>query len=203
MMTTRKHGFALATAAMVLSGTLAGSPASLAATLEGHLFEDVLRLAEQDVQLNGLGVRKVLFIKGYIAGIYLAQKANSYGRIASMPGPKRLQIKMLRSATATDFIDAMVDGIQRNTDPTEMDAIGMQIEQIKRAMLLSNTVANGDVIQFDYLPGEGTVLRINGAVRSQPLVGVDFYNAILKIFIGPHPVDKGLKQGLLGGANAL
>jgi hypothetical protein len=176
---------------------------TLAASLEGHLFDDVLRMAEQDIRLNGLGIRKVLFIKGYIAGIYLPQKANSYSRIANMPGPKRLQIKMLRSATATDFIDAMVAGIRQNSDAGELDAIAAQVEQLKRAMLLSHAVAAGDLIQFDYLPGEGTVLRINGVTRSPALAGADFYNAILKIFIGPYPVDNGLKQGLLGESNAL
>jgi len=104
--------------------------------------------------------------------------------------------------TATDFIDAMVGGIRENSDAQEVEAIAPQVEQLKRAMLLTHAVAAGDTIQFDYLPSEGTVLRINGVARSPAIAGTGFYNAILKIFIGPHPVDNGLKQGLLGDPSA-
>lgn len=189
--------------AMPLIALVATGTDTQAATLEGHSFDDVLRVAEQDIRLNGLGVRKVLFIRGYIAGIYLPQKATSYSRIASMPGPKRLYIKMLRAATASDFIDAMLGGIQQNSDAQELASIAPQIEQLKRAMQMSQAVAAGDTIQFDYLPSEGTLLSINGVVRSAAITGTTFYNAILKIFIGSHPVDNDLKQGLLGELKAL
>ena len=43
-------------------------------------------------------------------------------------------------------------------------------------------------------------LSVNGQPRGEPFAGEAFYGAILKIFIGPDPVDEKLKAGLLGQA---
>ncbi|MDO8252877.1 MAG: chalcone isomerase family protein, partial [Rhodoferax sp.] len=82
------------------------APWAGAATLEGLRFEDSTRLANSELRLNGLGVRAVFIIKGYVAGLYLNEKAATLQEVAAMPGPKRLQLRMLRSAGPDDFNSA-------------------------------------------------------------------------------------------------
>ena len=50
---------------------IAGAGTAGAATLEGQRFDDAVRLADQPLRLNGVGVRAVMFVKGYVAGLYL------------------------------------------------------------------------------------------------------------------------------------
>jgi hypothetical protein len=60
----------------------------------------------------------------------------------------------------------------------------------------SSAVAR-DQFRFDYQPGAGT--RVS---KNQQLLGVipgeDFANALLEIWLGNHPADKGLKKAMLG-----
>jgi len=57
-----------------------------AATLAGVHFDDTLSLDGQELELNGLGVRGVLFINGYVAGLYVTQKIHVLKDITALPG---------------------------------------------------------------------------------------------------------------------
>ena len=54
------------------------------------------------------------------------------------------------------------------------------------------------VIYLDYIPGRGTRVTINGESKGL-IAGRDFNNALLDIWLGEEPADKGLKKAMLGG----
>jgi hypothetical protein len=169
-----------------------------AASLAGQTFEDSVRVAQSNLQLNGLGLRGVLFIRGYVAGLYLPKRATSFEEIAAMPGPKRVQMRMMLNVGPQEFIKAMTGGIRENSSPEEFAALKDRVDRMEAAIQAFGSTASGDTINFDYLPDTGTTLTVNGVSKSAPIAGADFYNAVLKIFIGEHPVDGRLKNGLLG-----
>ena len=51
---------------------------------------------------------------------------------------------------------------------------------------------------IDFLPEGATRLTVNNEVRGSDVAGEDFFNALLKIWIGNKPVQDDLKQALLG-----
>lgn len=56
----------------------------------------------------------------------------------------------------------------------------------------------GDRGTLTYLPGRGTELTLNG--RPLALIeGADFARAYFDIWLGPDPIDAGLRDALLGG----
>ncbi len=183
--------------ATLLSITVVAPSWGVAATLEGQQFADTIAVSNWELKLNGLGVRVVMIFKGYVAGLYLSQKASTFFDVAALPGPKRLELRMMRGAGPDDFIDALVDGIRQNSSPSELRQLEERVEQLKVAIKSIGKAARGDVIQFDYAPDVGTVLVVNGASKGAAIKGKDFFDAVLKIFVGENPVDTGLKSGLL------
>lgn len=175
-----------------LAGTLS------AANLGGQSFDDSVRLANQTLQLNGLGERAVLFIKGYAAGLYIQEKRSSHHEVAMLPGPKRLQLRMLRQAGPDDFNQALVSGIRNNVSADEFTRLSARVGQLEHTITNIGATKSGDVINFDYIPELGTAISVNGNTKGVPISGADFYNTVLSIFIGEHPVDERLKRGLLG-----
>lgn len=174
------------------------APWAGAATLEGQRFEDSTRLANSELRLNGLGLRAVFIIKGYVAGLYLNEKAATPHEVAAMAGPKRLQLRMLRSAGPDDFNNALVAGIRKNAGEAELARLNERIGQLERTINAIGATVTGDVINLDYVPERGTTLAVNGAIKGAAITGPDFYNAVLGIFVGDNPVDTRLKKGLLG-----
>jgi hypothetical protein len=57
---------------------------------------------------------------------------------------------------------------------------------------------SGDTVTIDWVPGTGTVIRIKSAPAGEPFADPAFFTALLRIWLGPHPVDGGLKDALLG-----
>lgn len=183
-----------------LASLLAASIGAQAAVIEGQQFDDRIRLADTELVLNGVGLRAVAWFKGYAAGLYLGQTVRTAEAALAAPGPKRVRMKMMVEVESKEFAKAFEKGMKRNLTAAERDALADRIERFDRTVLALGVLKKGDVVDLDWLPARGLVLGVNGRPRGEPFAGEAFYAAILKIFIGPDPVDKKLKAGLLGQA---
>ena len=169
-----------------------------AATLEGQRFEPVVRVAQQELQLNGLGVRAVFVFKAYVAALYLGRKTTQAQDALRQPGPKRIQMRMLMEIGAPDIKKALVDGMQKNVSANQWAAMQERVAQFTRTIESIGVAKPGDTITLDYVPERGLLLSVNEVVKGGAIRGPEFYQALLEIFIGDDPVDGRLKNGLLG-----
>ena len=172
-----------------------------AASFEGVHFDDSAKLSDTDLRLNGLGMRAVLWLKGYVAGLYLIEKASTAQSVYQLSGPKRIQMKMLVQATSADFRKALINGIHANVPQSDWPKLQSRIEQFELAINEVGTVKKGDTITLDFIPSRGLVVSLNNQAKGQAIAGADFFNAVLAIFLGNAPVDARLKSGLLGLSN--
>ena len=171
-----------------------------AARIADQSFDDQLRLADTDLVLNGVGLRSVAWLKGFAAGLYLPEKANAPGKVLALTGAKRLQMKMILDVETREFTKAFAVSLQRNNTEAERASVKDRVELFNRNLEAIGKVRKGDVLNLDFVPGQGLILSVNGVPRGRPVAGEDFYASLLKVFIGEQPVDKKLKAGLLGAA---
>ncbi len=196
------------TATLVLLASLAGLALSTAQATEsatridGVNFEPRLQLAGQTLQLNGIGLRSVAWLKGYAAGLYLGHRALSADRVLAMPGAKRLSMRMLLDVPVAEFVKAFHKGIERNTLAVQQPPLLERMALFDQLIQPLGTLRKGDSVDLDFVPERGLVVSHNARVIGAPIAGDDFYAALLGIFIGPKPVDDKLKAGLLGGATS-
>jgi hypothetical protein len=59
-------------------------------------------------------------------------------------------------------------------------------------------LANGESFTIDWVPGTGAIVRVAGVQQGEPFKEQEFFNALLRIWIGPVPADWKLKDSLLG-----
>jgi len=173
------------------------TPAS-AASFEGVHFDDTVNVSNTTLQLNGLGMRAVLWLKGYVAGLYLSEKASTAQAVYQASGPKRIQMKMLVQVSAADFRKALINGIHANVPQSDWPKLQSRLEQFELAIDEVGTVKKGDTITLDFVPDRGLTVRLNEQNKGSAITGNDFFNAVLAIFVGNSPVDARLKSGLLG-----
>lgn len=184
-----------------LLGAMLGSMLSpaWALKLEGHNFDDRIRLAGSELRLNGAGLRAVAWAKGYVAALYLTHKATTAAQVAAASGPKRLRLRMLADATTDHFSRSFNNGVRRNSSATQLAALADRVAQLSRTIDQLGKVKKGDTIDLDFIPASGLVLTANAVVKGTPIPGEDLYAALLRIFIGDKPIDPEMKAGLLGG----
>ena len=175
------------------------TPLAAQVTVEGQTFDARARVGGQDLQLNGVGLRAVAWLKGYAAGLYLPKKATTAADVLMMQGPKRLQLRMLQEVSTQEFIKAFDKGIKRNTPVDALPGMVDRMAKFDAQLTAMGKVRKGDVVDLDFVPGKGLTMTWNGKLQGEPIPGGDLYTALLKIFVGDKPTDPELKTGLLGG----
>lgn len=170
-----------------------------AAEVAGVKFADAIEgPAGTKLMLNGAGLRKRVFFKVYAMGLYVAERKRRADAVLALAGPKRITIHMLRDVDADTFSEALVDGLRANHSEAQMQALAPQVAQLVAIMAEIKEAKEGMAIALDEVPGKSVVVRINGAPAGKPIAGKGFYRSLLRIWLGPSPVQDDLKAALLG-----
>ncbi len=186
-----------------MSMTLPMTRLAHAATVEreGMRYEDTIRVGNTKLVLNGIGVRAVAWLKGYVAGLYLPQKEGEAEQVYTLQGPKRIAVKMLLDIDSGLLAKTFSDGIRKNYRDDELEALRPRMDAFDAQVRAIGGVKKGDAIDLDYQPASGTRILVNGKPRGEAIAGDDFYVALLKMFIGERAIDKNLRSALLGKAS--
>lgn len=174
------------------------SSAHASVDIAGVKFEEQSQLENQTLTLNGAGLRTRFFFKVYAVALYLSTPAHDTPAVLSARGPRRIDIVTLRDLTAKQFTDALADGLKKNLNAAELAAVQSRFDRFIATLLAIENAKEGTRITIDFVPATGTELHIDGAPTGAPIDGLDFYNALLRVWIGDKPAQDDLKQALLG-----
>lgn len=181
--------------AFAATGAWASAPA---VEIEGVEFQPTVQVGGQTLQLNGAGVRTRAFFDVYAAGLYVPQKSSSPAALLAQTGPRRVAMTMLRDVDAETFSEAVTNGLKANNSAPQLAAVAAQIEMLQANLKAIGEAREGDVIHFEFTPEAGTRILVNGQQKGSAIAGGDFFTAVLRAWLGEHPADPALKQGLLG-----
>lgn len=171
-----------------------------ATEVAGVKFEERLKLDQQELALNGAGLRSKVFFKVYAVGLYLPAKAGEVEGVLAAKGAKRLAIVPLMELTAQQFVDALSGGIAKNHSEAESAELKDRIQTFEANLLGLGKAAKGTPITLDWIPEQGTRLTVAGQPQGKVIPGEDFYKALLRIWLGNKPAQGDLKDALLGKA---
>ncbi len=174
--------------------------AAAAAEVEGVRIEDKITLpGGPSLVLNGAGVRtKLAFIKLYVGALYLPAQKSSAEEVIKDASAKRVMMHVLADdLTAKDLSASLNSALAANHIPAELALIEGRIRELNRMMSTVGALKKGAVVLLDYTPAGGTRISINGEEKII-IKGDDFFQAMLRIWIGTKPVDGRLRDAMLG-----
>lgn len=184
---------------LIIAAALASAlPAWAAIELKGAKFNDTYQVGAQALQLNGAGIRVKIIVDVYAAGLYVVKKDHTAAGLLGQPGPKSLQIVLLRDLTGEDFAEAMIKGFTKNNSAAEVAKFQAKLDEIRSLMVSFGAVKKGTAIHIDNAPGAGISVLVDGVKKGGDVGNEEFYGALLKIWLGNAPVDADLKDALLG-----
>jgi hypothetical protein len=184
--------------AMCVAPMLGAQPPSVR-EVEGFRFDTTLRLHGEDLVLNGVGVRKRFFLPIYVAGLYVPRRSEDAEVLLAQRGPRRMSMRFVREVEADLFMNSLMDGMRRNYGASQLDTWRAQIEALNTVIRTMVMARRGDQVSWDYSPSDGARVMQNSMPRVPAVRGEDFYNAVLRVWLGAQPADQDLKRGLLGG----
>jgi len=169
---------------------------AMGAEVAGVKLED--QIQPGNLVLNGAGLRQRFVFKVYAIGLYLPKKTGSAEEAIGAAGPKRVAIHMLRDVSAADFSEALADGIRANHAEADAKALEPRVQQLGAIVAELKEAKKGMAIALDFT-GKDTQVLVDGKPTGQPIAGEDFFRGLLRIWLGPRPVQEDLKKALLGG----
>ena len=178
-------------AALSLSFVLT-TPA-LAKMVDGVEFPDSVDVAGAKLVRNGIGARTVVFMRFYLAALYVEKAATTASGVLDPDRPREMRVAMVKEVSKERFHEAAKSGFEHNT-PAPSASLKERMDQF---LALVPGLKPGDTLTFTYAPGVGTTIKGN-RVRTTTIAGKDFADALFRVWLGARPVDDGLKEGLLG-----
>jgi len=92
------------------------------------------------------------------------------------------------------MVNGWNEGFENNLSEADFKQLKPRIDQFNN---LFETLHENDVVTMDFIPAKGTVVSIRG-VEKGVIPGADFYQALLKVWLGDEPPGESFKQQLLG-----
>jgi hypothetical protein len=184
--------------ALVLGSVLLATTAFAQVTVSGVKFDESSDVRGSKVQLNGAGVRYKAIFKVYAAGLYLQKKADTPDQVMALPGAKRMTITTLREIDSSELGKLFSRGIEDNMDKAAFSRLIPGVVRMGQIFSEHKKLNAGDNFNIDWVPGVGTVISVRGVQQGEPFKEPEFFNALLRIWLGPNPADWKLKDALLG-----
>ena len=183
----------LAFAALLLAANAFGQ-----VTVSGVKFDEATEVRGAKVQLNGAGVRYKAIFKVYAAGLYLPKKADTPEQALAMPGAKRITITTLRDIDTSELGKLFTRGVEDNMEKAAFSKIIPGVIRMSQIFSEHKKLNTGENFMIDWVPGTGTIITVKGVQQGEPFKEPEFFNALLRIWLGPNPADWKLKDALLG-----
>jgi len=181
--------------ALILLATVA-LPTSAAELAGIHIDDEITATNAEKLILNGMGLREKLWIDVYVGSLYLGKKANTVAEVLSQPGALSIRMDFVyKEVTSKKLIKAWKDGFEKNQSAETLKALQSRIEQFYS--FFEKNAIKGDTYIIDYTPEQGSLISKNDGPLGT-IEGEDFKNALVEIWLGNYPADKGLKKGMLG-----
>ena len=167
------------------------SPHVKAAEISGVWFNDYYLDQGHYMQLQGTGVKSLLFFKAFAAGFYMGE-----GHQSDLLGnfPKRIEVQYFVRIPGKDLNNFTVQKIKDNISQHDLDSLKDQIGEMEKYFV---NLEPGDRFSLTYIPNIGTKFEHNGQLIGI-IKGNEFARAIFSVWIGKKPFDHQLKKQVLG-----
>ena len=162
-------------------------PASVAAaSLEGQQFDETAVLAERTLRLNGLGLRGVAWVKAFVAGLYLPAPTRDAAQVLTMPGPKRLRLKIMLEAPSHELTKSLTSRIARHEPDNVKAQLGARLDTLASHIDSIGNLRVGDTIDLATATYKNTIGAANLATvwtdpEFDPAVRAFYYLRVLEI----------------------
>lgn len=166
-----------------------------AGTLAGVTLPDKADADGKSLVLNGMGLRKKLFIKVYVGGLYLSQKEKSASKVLGADVPRRMVLSFIYDVSKDQMCEAWDEGLEANV-PNAPAEVKKNFTTLCSWM---DGVGEGQKLIMTYVPGQGTHVEVGGKAKGT-LPGKPTADAILSTWIGQKPgPGEDFKKAVLGG----
>jgi hypothetical protein len=197
---------------MILAVLLISTMALPAAALEigGVFLPETLKAGNEQLILNGAGLRKKFGFKVYAAGLYLMEKTSDAKAVLDADKLMSLKMQWRRGVSPQKINDVFFESFAEAIGAPEADEYGPKNNYgplTKEIVLFMSWVSREETTPdhtwtYIYTPGKGTDIYLSNGKEEKlmgTIKGLEFKKALFSIWIKEDPpVGVKLKKNLMG-----
>lgn len=154
-------------------------------------------LANAEPRLNGLAVNSEFGKERFIAALYTDNRSTNVEDLFDNNVHRRMQVKVTADSISARAINSMwIEGMAINNPSAALEAEADNLAALNN--MVRRRLREGDVLTFDAEPGNGMTVSLNG-VELGHLRSNEFFNMLLRTWIGNIPLSTEFKSGLMAG----
>ncbi len=172
-----------------------GSSANSPKELHGIRFAGDYVYEGEELVLQGVALKRHFFIKAFVAGLYLGEPVITDDFFENVP--IRIEVSYFVNIPGKKLSKYTRGLMRKNVTKEEYQSINKEINMMNQYFV---DLKPGDRYALTYIPEIGTQFEYNGDFVGV-IPGKDFANGLFSTWIGVHPMDKKVKQQILGLAS--
>lgn len=162
----------------------------------GVKLQPKLKSGDIELVFNGAGTITKFFFKVYVIALYLEKKNSDAGYLLKNDVPFIIYMHFKRDGISGEkIIEAWNEGFEKSTNK-KTGPIKKDITKFNK-MFEGIEMNENDKYRFEYIPKIGTKVYIKDKLIGT-IEGFAFRSALLGIWLGDDPRDKGVKKKMLG-----
>jgi len=166
--------------------------------VEGVTVPRTINFEGQKLELNGFGVRSKAWVDVYVQALYLTTLSQDPNFIMDSETPMGIRIEILSSLVSSKKLSkALYVGLEKSVGDEGMIKIQNEAKQLE-SLVNGDITKKGDVFNLIYNPTDISIWIVKNEKFVGKIPGLDFKKAFLGIWLSDNPVDKDLKNDLLG-----
>lgn len=166
--------------------------------VNGIIVPRFIKFNDRDLELNGYGTRSKLWIDVYVQALYLSKLSQDPKEILESETEMAVRIQIISSlVTSKKLSKAFNKGLIKSVGEENIAKIQSQADLLDK-MIAREDTKEGDFFNLIYSPTETSILVFKNDKLQGKIEGFEFKKALFGIWLSDDPVDKDLKNDLLG-----
>lgn len=164
--------------------------------LEGVIVPRTLDFRGNTLKLSGFGVRSKMLVDVYVQALYLTLITQEAKDIVEGNSQMAIRIQITSSMVSSGkFSRSVYNGLEKSAGK-DFEVLKPKIDSL--ISMLKDEIVKDDVFNMIFNPEDESMWIYKNDVLKGKVEGMDFKKAFFGIWLSEKPVDKQLKNDLLG-----
>ncbi len=181
---------------IVLSSIFSEVSAQKQIVFEGVTIPRTIQFENKTLQLNGAGTRSKMWMEVYIQALYLSQLSDDPKQIINSDTEMSIRIEITSAIVSSGRLRRAIKSGFESSAPEKAALLKEKISELNNMLL--EDITKGDVFELSYNPADKSVWVLKNKTLKGKIKGFEFKQALFGIWLSDNPVDKDLKNNLLG-----
>mgnify|MGYP001382821962 CR=1 FL=1 len=164
-------------------------------SIEGKNYSATVTKQGKSMKLIGVGLREKWFFDVYTMGSYSESRSCQIADIVNKDEAKYLRLDLLRDVSAEKMANTIGESFGEHMPKNASPELKKQRKTFES--YFKKECTEGTVLEFVYIPGQGTFLYQNGAEMGAVLKGKEFHAVLWDIYFGKETCCEDLKESIM------